>query len=315
MNAQLTIVMYHFVRDLKHSRFPGIKGLGISKFIGQLDYLGERYRFVTVEECLSSIMNGEDLPDNALLLTFDDGYIDHFTTVFPILDARSIQGAFFPPSRAITELQVLSVNKIHFLLANGSPPAIQESILRAIDNYSSEFSLEDISFYLEKNFQPNRFDPAEVNFIKRMLQRDLPKPLRDKLTDQLFREYVTSNERAFARELYMNEAQLKCMIRHGMYVGSHGYNHDWLNTLIERDQELDVLKSLDFLDNLGAPVKDWVISYPYGAYDSSLLSVLRKHHCAAGMTTSVRVADLSSDESLLLPRLDTNDLPQPEPSF
>ena len=35
----LTIVMYHYVRDLRRSRFPGIKGLSLDAFEGQLEYL------------------------------------------------------------------------------------------------------------------------------------------------------------------------------------------------------------------------------------------------------------------------------------
>ena len=33
----LTIVMYHYVRDLKNSRYPDIKGLDVSLFKEQID--------------------------------------------------------------------------------------------------------------------------------------------------------------------------------------------------------------------------------------------------------------------------------------
>jgi hypothetical protein len=39
MSSSLTIVMYHFVRDLARSRYPAIKALTVDAFRGQLDYL------------------------------------------------------------------------------------------------------------------------------------------------------------------------------------------------------------------------------------------------------------------------------------
>ena len=43
MVNNLTIVMYHYVRDLKNSRFPGIKGLELDLFKEQIEYLHKHY--------------------------------------------------------------------------------------------------------------------------------------------------------------------------------------------------------------------------------------------------------------------------------
>lgn len=123
--AKLTIIMYHYIRDLKKSQYPRIKGLDIHLFKGQLEYLRKHYSFVTVEQIIAAFdckINGGNvltgsLPPNPVLLTFDDAYIDHFVNVFPILKKYHIQGAFYPPVKAITEHRVLDVNKIHFILA------------------------------------------------------------------------------------------------------------------------------------------------------------------------------------------------------
>ena len=42
---QLTVVMYHYVRDLKHSRYPAIKGLDVSLFKGQVSFLKKALQF------------------------------------------------------------------------------------------------------------------------------------------------------------------------------------------------------------------------------------------------------------------------------
>ena len=53
-NENLTVVMYHYVRDLKHSRYPAIKGLDVNLFKEQVLFLKKHYNFVTVEEVIAA---------------------------------------------------------------------------------------------------------------------------------------------------------------------------------------------------------------------------------------------------------------------
>ncbi len=108
----LTIIMYHYVRDLRRSRYPEIKGLDISLFKRQLTRIRNSYKIVSMREVIE---DRQGLPDNAALLTFDDGYVDHYLNVFPLLDEIRVQGAFFPVAGSVREGKVLDVNKIHFI--------------------------------------------------------------------------------------------------------------------------------------------------------------------------------------------------------
>lgn len=109
MTSKVSIIMYHYVRDLNKSKYPKIKGLDINLFKEQLKYILKYYHVIKMEDLIFSIKNNKNLPDKSLLLTFDDGYIDHFVNVFPILNELGIQGSFFPPAKAITEHKVLDV--------------------------------------------------------------------------------------------------------------------------------------------------------------------------------------------------------------
>jgi peptidoglycan/xylan/chitin deacetylase (PgdA/CDA1 family) len=304
--------MYHFVRDLEHSRYPGIKGLSLNAFREQIEYIRSHYNLVKMEDLIEVIDDPkQELPPRASLLTFDDGYIDHFINVFPILDEMKVQGSFFPPAKPIVEGGILDVNKIHFVLASLQDPAsITAFIFSKLDEHRDRYSLEDNSQYYSRLSKPNRYDSRDVTFIKKILQRELPELLRREIVDELFRKYVTEDEASFSRELYMTEDQLKCMHRNGMYLGSHGYDHYWLDSLDERSQEREVDLSLDFLRSLGAFTKDWVMCYPYGAYDNRVLSILKQRGCKIGLSTQVEIADTGKLDSLSLPRLDTNDLPK-----
>ena len=58
---KLTVVMYHYVRDLKNSRYPEIKGCDIKFFKEQIQYLKKYYHFVTVKEVLESYWGGAEI--------------------------------------------------------------------------------------------------------------------------------------------------------------------------------------------------------------------------------------------------------------
>ncbi len=63
-------------------------------------------------------------------------------------------------------------------------------------------------------------------------------------------------------------------------------------------------------EEVGAATKDWVMCYPYGAYNDTTLSLLDKYNASLGITTEPRVADFKSDNPFEFPRLDKNDIPQ-----
>ena len=318
INNNLTIVMYHYVRDLVHSRYPRIHGLQIELFREQVQFLKKNYNFVTVEQILDAYENNSvrDLPEHPVLLTFDDAYKDHFDFVFPYLEHEHIQGAFYAPVKAVTENTILDVNKIHFILASTPEEKLSQllgELKYQLDYYRKDWNLHNYDYYFDKLAVANRFDSKEVIFIKRLLQVELDERLRKIITNDVFQKVVGMDEGMFSRELYMSMDQIKCMVDNGMHFGSHGYDHYWLNSLSKDRQKFEIQKSLEFIKEIGGDTNNWTICYPYGAYDEDTISILKENGCKLGMTTRVGVADLEDkqgDVIFKLPRLDTNDLPK-----
>ena len=308
--------MYHYVRDLANSRYPGIKGCDVNEFREQIQYIKKNYNPVTVEEVIEASKNGSQLPEHAILLTFDDGYADHFNYVLPILYHEHIQGAFYAPVKAITEHTVLDVNKIHFILAATPKDKMNDLIGRLqtyVNRYKKEYQLDSFDNYYKQYAQSNRFDTSEVIFVKRMLQVALPEDLRKHISSEIFEDVIGMDEAMFSRELYMTMDQIKCMVDSGMHIGSHGFDHYWLGSLTREKQENEIEKSVEFINSIGADVNNWTICYPYGSYNSDTISVLKQHGCRMGFTCEQKVADLSlysSDSLYKVPRLDVNDLPK-----
>lgn len=312
MSSYVTLVMYHFVRDLEGSRYPAIKGLDVAEFEEQIRYIIRHYNVISMYDLVGSLDQPEKaLPQRPLLLTFDDGYLDHFTYVFPILNRYGLTGAFFPPAQAIVERKLLDVNKIHFLLAAvDDVQGVVDEIRRRVRADCAQYDLGDPDERIERFYGTHRYDPPEVTFVKRALQRELPEGYRAQLTDTLFKIFVTDDEYAFANELYMTEEQLRCLVRNGMYVGNHGHTHRWLNTVDADAQREEVQRGLDFMASLGMGVDNWVMCYPYGGYDESLVRVLADSNCGLALTAEANLFDINEHDRFAVPRLDTNDLPK-----
>jgi peptidoglycan/xylan/chitin deacetylase (PgdA/CDA1 family) len=264
-----------------------------------------------MEQLIAAIHTGDKLPHNAVLLTFDDAYIDHYTNVFPVLEKRNLQGSFFAPVKAITENKILDVNKIHFILASVSDKSklVNETYLQ-LNKYREEYNLESNEYYYTKLATINRYDTADVLFIKRLLQVELIEELRYIITNNLFKKFVSNDEISFSRELYMSPEQIECLQRNGMHIGGHGNNHYWLSSLSKELQYIELNKSLEFIKSIGGDENNWTMCYPYGNYNEDTIDLLTTLNCKLAFTTHVDIAETSQYHKFKLPRLDTNDIPK-----
>ena len=143
-----------------------------------------------------------------------------------------------------------------------------------------------------------------------MLQRELKERIRNIITKDLFIKYVKMSSQDFCKEIYMSIEDLKVLIAEGMYIGNHSYNHYWLNAQNRETQFNEINNSLNFLNEIGAPIKNWIMCYPYGAYNKDTISILKNLNCIIGLTTKVGNAILNKNSLHELSRFDTNDFPQ-----
>ena len=308
-NTKLHIVMYHYVRDLAHSRYPNIKALDYSLFRTQIEYLKSKFTFISAEELSAAVNGGDNLPQNSVLLTFDDGYIDHYTNVFPLLKNNRIPAFFSMPGMIIAENKLLDINKIHFILASSDTPIIKDRIFDLLNYYrGKEFVIPDNQNLYAEYAVASRFDDPDVVFIKRVLQTALDENLRNKIASQLFREFVSCSEETFSKELYMSYDQVKLMKDSNMCFGLHGYDHYWLGNLPKDQMENDIDKALDVFSSI-LPKKDWIMCYPFGSYNPDTIEYIKSKGCGIGFTTKTAIADLKNDSPFELPRFDTNDFP------
>ncbi|WP_010272048.1 polysaccharide deacetylase family protein [Paenibacillus senegalensis] len=88
---QVAVLMYHHLHSVDESSST----ITPERFEAQLTYLLEQgYAFITLDD-FRSYLDGGTVPDNALLVTFDDGYESFYTEGFPILEKLGIPAVNF----------------------------------------------------------------------------------------------------------------------------------------------------------------------------------------------------------------------------
>lgn len=309
--SALTVVMYHRVFGKNRARHPELRGIDVAEFEEQLGYLKRHHKLVALDDCLAAVAGECTLPPKAALLTFDDGYLDHFTNVFPILRKAGAPAVFFPCAKPIREGKLLQPNKLHFILAAATPKVLLEKVFAWLDTQretGAKFPPNELLW--KKLGLASRFDSAEVIFIKRLLQRELPKAQREALADRLFQEFVKEDEACLAAETYCTLEQLRIMVDDGFSVGAHGWDHEWWDNLGAIELEHEIQRSLELLTDLGADTDHWSAAYPYGANSPAVREKLAQRGCKIAFTTRLGIAPLSSTNALMVERLDTQDLPK-----
>lgn len=306
----LTVVTYHYVRDPLQSSFPRLKVRTLETFEGQLEYIARHYAVVGIEDLLAAI-NGKPLPASALLLTFDDGLADHARWVLPRLKKRGMRACFFVPAAVLTQRSLLSVHKLHCVLAMTEDPSqLLQTLFIQLRPWRSSVALPSD----EELFQrfgagtPFRFDTPEVACVKTLLQRELPFEVRETILDALFQSVVKREQAQVARELYMTSEDLLALLDAGMDIGGHGATHQWLGALSKSEQQSEVDGTRSMLKQFGLSADRWVMSYPLGNYNVDTIALLQDSGCAAAFTTRQAVIE-SFAARYEFPRLDTNDLP------
>ncbi|MCI8773073.1 MAG: polysaccharide deacetylase family protein [Lachnospiraceae bacterium] len=136
--------------------------MDISLFRQQIEYMKSHFNIVTMEQVLAAVRErerGGPLPEQALLLTFDDGYIDNYTFAFPILQEFGVQGSFFIPGKTFVTHQLLDVNKIHYILASANIFELVEDVKKEMDYYrGQEYDYAPVDELFHEYAIASRFD-------------------------------------------------------------------------------------------------------------------------------------------------------------
>lgn len=130
------------------------------QFEAQMAYLKNRgYQSISFEQLYQATYKGGALPERPFLITFDDGYVDNFTTAFPIIAQHGFTATIFMVTSYINGAGYLSWGQLGELVANGWE----------IEGHTAKHP------YLTK-LDPNTM-VSELTLSKELLERELGQPV------------------------------------------------------------------------------------------------------------------------------------------
>jgi peptidoglycan/xylan/chitin deacetylase (PgdA/CDA1 family) len=96
----LRVLTYHRVAepDAEPALHPGLVSATPRGFSAQMAHLARRWRVVSLAEVLAAFRAERALPARALLLTFDDAYLDFAENAWPVLARLGLPATLFVPT-------------------------------------------------------------------------------------------------------------------------------------------------------------------------------------------------------------------------
>ena len=263
--------MFHEVRDPPFefpARYEKHSFLRVATFKERIEYIQRNYSVIPLGDVPRHISE----TGNYAVLTFDDGTIDHYTTVFPYLRDLGLPAIFFVPSTCIRQRGMIPAHRIQYILASRTPEQATQDIKK---------ELKDVDFdqlfktYSQSLYKDNTWTPDEV-FVTRFLRTGMDLDTRVEIMDSLVPE--------LKERLYMTLDEVKEIVSHPlMTVGSHG-GVSWNLRNISKQLQIDeIRRSSALLDELGVEKK--FFSYPSGGFDDEIIRLLQSHGYTIGVTT------------------------------
>lgn len=264
---KLIVLMYHGVtRNHERSEVEDYNGDHIDwvDFKKQMAYLFRYYNVISAGDLKLNIVNGKSLPDNPVLITFDDGYRNNYTTAFPILKSFKFPAIVFISPEFISRKIPLWGDSVIYSLSNTEKESID------LQSYGIAELL-----YIRNKFEKIK---ADKEIFMAMLNTDV------EARRGVIRSITAQTGYDLSRDIFkyddyalMSWENLKEMKAAGICVGSHGQNHLCLASLTDsKIQDEARLSTQEIRDKLGEAAV--FFAYPWGGsytYNDSVKKVLK----------------------------------------
>lgn len=305
----MNTLMYHYVRPGMESPPYGYYHLPLESFRRQLDHLEAEYDLVSRERFFEFVREGRKPPEDAAVLTFDDGVTDHHRWVLPELEKRDLWGLFFIPTGPLVDGRPLPVHRIHTLA--GAVPG--DRLVETLVTLLREDGVLDVDAGESEDMYAGRETPEQVRTFKRILNQEVSYEALDGVLDRLEAAFPDADVGVDVEEYYLTDDQVADLNDAGMTVGAHSISHRILPRLSNAQQRAEIADSKDYLESvIDEPVRTF--AYPYGTegtFSNETVRIVDQEGFDVAFTTMPRAAtpEELSDRPLRLPRFDCTDFP------
>jgi len=277
------VLAYHRVanRDLSDVRdaLPYLF-VTMDSFKKQLDFVKTHYQVLNFRELKAHLANN-DLPRNALIITFDDGYEDNYRNAFPLLQKLSIPAVMF-----------ITANKIGH---EACLPYWWDRMYSYLEAYK-DWYVEGLCPDLDREVLPllNKFKKNASGLFGFLNQKDTNEI--NNLLNSIEMQYKMKGNLPASDNTILRWEQVQEM-ETDVEFGSHTCNHRNLITLDPGNLAYEIAESLKIIK---VNTKGDVIafSYPGGNYNNQIADKVAEAGYDFAVTTDTGINDLKDRYAL-----------------
>jgi peptidoglycan/xylan/chitin deacetylase (PgdA/CDA1 family) len=272
------VIGYHsVVEDIRMHQgraiLPNLVSLGMLE--RQLDWLGQHFRFLTLDELGERLENGDPFNEPLAAITFDDGYAGVYHHALPLLRRKGIPAGIFVVTETLGRRHLQVYDKL-FLLLSRVLPMIQYDAERLITLCESH----NVPLGRRMDFKEVSRDPFAA---MRLLFTSLTQKQLRRAIDAL-ETVVRIRDEDFPALQSMTWDMVRALDRAGMTIGSHTQTHALLTLENPKRMANQIVGSLLTLqEKLGKPVSHF--AYPDGRFNPSVVSCVAEAGYRFGYTT------------------------------
>ena len=283
--ARGVILVYHRVSAIGSE--PGGLSVTPADFRAHLAHLAGHYRPLSLDALVHGLGTGA-LPDAAVAVTLDDGYLDALEMAAPILDDLGVPATFFCTTARLADVHELWWDTLERALIGDPAPSGPLTLILA--GATRTFPTETAGARREAH-----------GAIAEAL-RGAALPERERALEEVARWHGKPlAARAAHRALTASEIQ--DLSRHpGHSIGAHSTNHLALPGQPADVRAREIGECRGQLESL-LQREVTAFAYPYGAYDDATVEAVRD----AGLRSAVTVEEglcRAGDDPLRLPRVE-----------
>ena len=262
----LIVLTYHRIANEPDLDDP-LK-VSLSTFEQQILYLKRNFRIISGEELAAIIKREGPFPENACLITFDDGWKDNYTNAFPILKRYGVPAILFVPT------DYVGTDRVFW----------HEQLTLALMSFSNNIDMRRVK---------DRFSRWPKSVLKKIeLITTHPQHLRRPTVNDLIEYLKCFGEEkniSLAQELdallfdgkrekppsMLSWEEILEMSKDNIQIGSHGKTHCLLTQIDEGRVRAELTESKNIIEKrIERPVN--FLAYPNGNYNEGIKKLARR---------------------------------------
>jgi len=260
----LSILYYHHIFAQFEKYHPD--DLCAQAFDRQINFLNKKFNILPMNEAVNLLKQG-NLPPKALVISFDDGYLDNYTVATPILEKYNCPATFFISTDGVDKGYLWN-DVIEQTIKKTSSKSISKNIIGTTISLTND--TEKIAAFHKIVSTLKFFDKKERNERILSLSKEL-------------------NIHDFSRSM-MNQTQILDLHKQGFTIGAHTHSHTILTTETDNECKWELSTNKNFIGNIIDSPVDF-LAFPNGLFQRDF----NQSHCDIAKELGFKAAFSTND--------------------